>query len=59
MANGPSFETTLGPASKLVDSENHPAAYRPMNYKEYVEQQRQKFFGKYILDHLRIEDESK
>ncbi|CAK9186995.1 unnamed protein product [Ilex paraguariensis] len=59
MANGPSFEATVGPASKLVDSENHPAAYRPMNYKEYVEQQQLQSLGKTILDHVRIEGQSK
>ncbi|CAK9133711.1 unnamed protein product [Ilex paraguariensis] len=53
MINGPSFETSVAPASKLVDSENHPAAYRPMNYKEYVEQQPLQW--KSLLDQVRIE----
>nr|XP_043623312.1 2-oxoglutarate-dependent dioxygenase 19-like [Erigeron canadensis] len=53
--NGPSLETEVKPASKLVDEERCRAAYVPMVYKEYLEIQQSKYVdGKPFLDSLRL-----
>lgn len=52
---GPSLETVVTPAPKLVDTEKHPAAaYIGMKYKDYLElQQGNVLDGKSILDRVR------
>ncbi|GMN58968.1 hypothetical protein TIFTF001_028068 [Ficus carica] len=52
IANGPSLETVVGPASQLVES--HPPAYIGMKYKDYLElQQSSNLNGKSMLDRVR------
>ncbi|KAM1002372.1 hypothetical protein ACFX2C_002815 [Malus domestica] len=52
---GPSLETVVTPAPKLVDTAKHPAAaYIGMKYKDYLElQQGSVLDGKVILDRVR------
>ncbi|XP_068641463.1 2-oxoglutarate-dependent dioxygenase 19-like isoform X2 [Aristolochia californica] len=55
MAHGPSLETFVGPAPELVDDESHPAAYREMKYRDYLEfQQSNRLNGKTCLDLVRL-----
>ena len=52
IANGPSLDTVVSPASELV--ENHPPAYIGLKYKEYLElQQSRNLNGKCMLDRVR------
>lgn len=53
MANGPSMETIVSPASKLLEFEK--PAYKPMKYKEYLRlQQGNQLDGKSCLDRIRV-----
>ncbi|KAI3774604.1 hypothetical protein L1987_49163 [Smallanthus sonchifolius] len=55
MANGPSPDTAVEPAYKLLTEERCKRAYNPMKYKEYVEmQQSNKLDGKTCLDKVRV-----
>ncbi|KAK3007718.1 hypothetical protein RJ639_014251, partial [Escallonia herrerae] len=55
---GPSLDTIVSAASKLVDSETHPPAYIPMMYKEYVVQQQNTQMGaKSCLERVRVQEE--
>ncbi|KAK3006311.1 hypothetical protein RJ639_016865 [Escallonia herrerae] len=56
--NGPSLDTNVSPASKLVDSKSNPPAYMSMKYKEYMElQQNTPLDGKPCLDRVRVQGE--
>ncbi|EXC41811.1 putative 2-oxoglutarate/Fe(II)-dependent dioxygenase [Morus notabilis] len=53
IANGPSLDTVVSPASELV--ENRPPAYIGLKYKEYLElQQSRNLNGKCMLDCVRL-----
>ncbi|XP_015893479.3 2-oxoglutarate-dependent dioxygenase 19 [Ziziphus jujuba] len=55
IANGPSLETVVSPAPKLVDNEAHPPAFTGIKYKDYFQiQQANKLHRKSCLDSLRI-----
>ncbi|KAH7518670.1 hypothetical protein FEM48_Zijuj09G0195600 [Ziziphus jujuba var. spinosa] len=55
IANGPSLETVVSPAPKLVDNEAHPPAFIGIKYKDYFQiQQANKLHRKSCLDSLRI-----
>ncbi|KAL2477451.1 2-oxoglutarate (2OG) and Fe(II)-dependent oxygenase superfamily protein [Forsythia ovata] len=57
MANGPSPDTIVCPASKLVDNEGCVPAYIPMEYTEYLfSQQNNLLNGKSTLDLVKIKD---
>ncbi|CAK9174076.1 unnamed protein product [Ilex paraguariensis] len=59
MAHGPSLETTVSPASNLLDSENNPPAYIPMKYKQYLElQQGNQLDRKSCLGRVRVRVQS-
>ncbi|GFY89431.1 hypothetical protein Acr_06g0013710 [Actinidia rufa] len=49
--HGPSLDTMVSPAPKLVESESRPAAYVPMKYKDYLNLQ---LDGKPCLDHIQL-----
>ncbi|KAK6253303.1 hypothetical protein QUC31_015023 [Theobroma cacao] len=55
MPHGPALNAVVAPASKLLDHENNPPAYKAMKYKDYLElQQSSKLDGKSCLE--RIQD---
>ncbi|KAH7518646.1 hypothetical protein FEM48_Zijuj09G0193100 [Ziziphus jujuba var. spinosa] len=52
---GPSLDTIVNPAPKLVDNEINPPAYGRIKYKDYLElQQSSNLYGKSCLDGVRI-----
>ncbi|CAK9174081.1 unnamed protein product [Ilex paraguariensis] len=56
IAIGPSLETSVSPASTLVESENNPPRYVPMKYRQYLElQQGNLLDGKSCLDRVRVQ----
>ncbi|KAK3034796.1 hypothetical protein RJ639_033701 [Escallonia herrerae] len=56
--NGPSFDITVSPASKLVDNKSNPPAYKSMKYKEYLElQQNTPLDGIPCLDRVKVQEE--
>ncbi|KAK3015869.1 hypothetical protein RJ639_007813 [Escallonia herrerae] len=56
--NGPSLDTSVSPASKLVDNKSNPSAYMSMKYKEYLElQQNTPLDGKPCLDRVKVQGE--
>ncbi|KAG8368631.1 hypothetical protein BUALT_Bualt15G0065700 [Buddleja alternifolia] len=57
MANGPSPEAVVRPASKVVQAQGCTPAYAPMKYKEYLlSQQSNKLNGKSMLEQIKIQD---
>nr|XP_043625980.1 2-oxoglutarate-dependent dioxygenase 19-like [Erigeron canadensis] len=54
IAYGPTLDTVVAPADKLMDEERCPAAYAPMKYKDYIEmQQRGQLVRKSCLERVR------
>ncbi|KAI3445766.1 hypothetical protein Pfo_002431 [Paulownia fortunei] len=57
MANGPSPDTVVCPASQLVQTEGCVPAYVPMKYEDYLfSQQNNQLNGKAILKRVQIQD---
>ncbi|KAK6156807.1 hypothetical protein DH2020_011055 [Rehmannia glutinosa] len=57
MANGPSPDTVVSPASQLVQTKGSVASYVPMKYKDYLlSQQSNQLNGKSILKQVQIQD---
>ncbi|MCD7447983.1 hypothetical protein HAX54_036803 [Datura stramonium] len=53
--HGPSLETIVSPASPLLDSDNSPAAYGPVKYRDYLEfHQSNQLDGKSCLERIKI-----
>ncbi|GMI83761.1 Germination Insensitive to ABA Mutant 2, Gain-of-function in ABA-modulated Seed germination 2 [Hibiscus trionum] len=54
MPHGPALDAVVSPASRLVEDERNPPAYRAMKYKEYLElQQGSMLNGKSCLESVR------
>ncbi|KAK8969074.1 putative 2-oxoglutarate/Fe(II)-dependent dioxygenase [Platanthera guangdongensis] len=54
-AIGPSLDTVVVPAPSLLQRGNHPAAFRGIKYRDFVEhQQSSRLKEKSVLDHLRV-----
>lgn len=52
---GPSLDTVVTPAAKLLDNANDRPAYIGMKYKDYLEAQQSNMLdGKSILDRVRV-----
>ncbi|XP_020687445.1 protein DMR6-LIKE OXYGENASE 2-like [Dendrobium catenatum] len=52
---GPSLDAVVVPAPILVESQKHPAAFRGIKYRDFMEhQQSNKLTGKSVLDLLRL-----
>ncbi|KAK6156805.1 hypothetical protein DH2020_011053 [Rehmannia glutinosa] len=57
MANGPSLDTVVSPASQLVQTKGCVASYVPMKYKDYLlSQQSNQLNGKSMLEQVQIHD---
>ncbi|EYU18444.1 hypothetical protein MIMGU_mgv1a015410mg [Erythranthe guttata] len=58
MANGPSGDTVVGPAPKLLEKRGCVSSYAPMKYKDYIlSQQSNQLKCKSILEQLQIHEE--
>ncbi|XP_042500955.1 2-oxoglutarate-dependent dioxygenase 19-like isoform X2 [Macadamia integrifolia] len=56
MAHGPSLDTVVSPAPKLLNSEINPPAYTGMKYRDYLELQQLNVLGeKTSLDRVRVQ----
>ena len=56
VANGPSLENIVRPATALLEREGSVPAYTPMKYREYLEdQQTNKINAKAHLDRVKIQ----
>ncbi|GMI88347.1 hypothetical protein HRI_002503900 [Hibiscus trionum] len=51
LAHAPAWDAVVGPASKLVEDEQNPPAYRAMAYKEYLELQQSNMLDGEYLEH--------
>ncbi|KAK1288529.1 Thebaine 6-O-demethylase [Acorus calamus] len=56
VAHGPSMDTVVAPAPRLVDGENRRSAYRGMRYGDFLDyQQSNQLNGKSVLDLIRVQ----